>query len=98
MKPNDSKILHQRKEDLSKRLERKQWPEQEKPLLRAQNIHYEMAEKVRAIDCGGKMFLSLYGVSGGRSKYLRQGVTEGARRATGVTPCWRPLDQGGPMV
>ena len=53
MKPNDSKILHQRKEDLSKRLERRQWPEQEKALLRAQNIHYEMAEKVRAIDCGG---------------------------------------------
>ena len=53
MKPNDSKILHQRKEDLSKRLERKQWPEQEKALLRAQNIHYEMAEKARAIDCGG---------------------------------------------
>jgi hypothetical protein len=53
VKPNDSKILHQRKEDLAKRLERKQWPEQEKPLLRGQNIHYEMAEKVRAIDCGG---------------------------------------------
>jgi hypothetical protein len=53
VKPKDNKILHVRKEDLAKRLERKQWPEQEKPLLRAQNIHYEMAEKVRAIDCGG---------------------------------------------
>ena len=53
MKPNDSKILNQRKEDLAKRLDRKQWPEQEKPLLKAQNIQYEMAEKVRAIDCGG---------------------------------------------
>lgn len=53
MKPNDSRILQQRKENLAERLERKQWPEQEKPLLRAQNIHYEMAEKVRAIDCGG---------------------------------------------
>ncbi|NWF55226.1 MAG: transposase, partial [Syntrophaceae bacterium] len=53
MKPNDSKILNQRKEDLAKRLERKHWPKQERPLLRAQNIHYEMAEKVRAIDCGG---------------------------------------------
>ena len=53
MKPNDTKILHQRKEDLAKRLERKQWPEQPNPLLRAQNIHYEMAERVRAIDCGG---------------------------------------------
>jgi len=53
VKANDTKILHQRKEELAKRLERKQWPEQEKPLLRAHNIHYEMAEKVRAIDCGG---------------------------------------------
>ena len=53
MKASDTKILHQRKEELAKRLERKQWPEQEKPMLRAQNIHYEMAEKVRAIDCGG---------------------------------------------
>jgi hypothetical protein len=38
---------------LEKRLERKQWPEQPHPLLRAQNIHYEMAERVRAIECGG---------------------------------------------
>ncbi len=44
------------------------------------------------------MFLSLYVVFGGRSKYLMQGVTEGARRATGVTPCRRPLDRGGQMV
>ncbi len=53
MKPKDTKILNQRKENLSKRLERKQWPEQANPLLRAQNIHYEMAERVRAIECGG---------------------------------------------
>jgi hypothetical protein len=38
---------------LEKRLERKQWAEQPIPLLRAQNIHYEMAERVRAIECGG---------------------------------------------
>jgi len=38
---------------LEKRLERKQWSEQPIPLLRAQNIHYEMAERVRAIECGG---------------------------------------------
>jgi hypothetical protein len=45
--------LNQRKENLEKRLERKQWPEQSIPLLRAQNIHYEMAQRVRAIECGG---------------------------------------------
>ncbi len=53
MKHKDTKILSQRKENLAKRLERKQWPEQPNPLLRAQNIHYEMAERVRAIECGG---------------------------------------------
>ena len=53
MKQNDSKILAQRKQDLEKRLERKQFAEHPNPLLRAQNIHYEMAERVRAIDCGG---------------------------------------------
>jgi hypothetical protein len=53
VKPEDTKILSKRKQDLSKRLERKQWPEQPKPLLRACNIHYEMADRVRAIDCGG---------------------------------------------
>lgn len=53
MKQKDSKILNQRKANLAKRLERKQYPEQPSPLLRAQNIHYEMAERVRAIDCGG---------------------------------------------
>jgi len=53
VKQKHSKKLAQRKEDLEKRLERKQFPEHPNPLLRAQNIHYEMAERVRAIDCGG---------------------------------------------
>jgi len=53
VKRKDSKILNQRKHNLEKRLERKPYPEQPNPLLRAQNIHYEMAERVRAIDCGG---------------------------------------------
>ena len=53
MKQKDTKILSHRKQNLEKRLERKQYPEQPNPLLRAQNIHYELAERVRAIDCGG---------------------------------------------
>ena len=53
MKQKDTKILNQRKENLAKRLERKQFPEQVRPVLRAQNIHYEMADRVRAIGCGG---------------------------------------------
>jgi hypothetical protein len=53
VKHKDTKILNLRKENLGKRLERKQWPEQSIPLLRAQNIHYEMAQRVRAVECGG---------------------------------------------
>jgi hypothetical protein len=53
VKQKDTRILAQRKEDLEERLKRKQFPEQPRPLLRAQNIHYEMAERVRAIECGG---------------------------------------------
>ena len=53
MKQKDSKILNQRKQNLAKRLERKQFSEHPKAVFRAQNIHYEMAERVRAIECGG---------------------------------------------
>lgn len=53
MKQEDTRILNQRKENLAKRLERKQFSEQPRPVLRAQNIHYEMAERIRAIECGG---------------------------------------------
>lgn len=53
MKEKDIKTLNERKESLASRLERKQWPEQKKAFLRAQNIHYEMADRVHAIECGG---------------------------------------------
>ena len=52
MKAKDSRILRKRKEKLSKRLERRQWSAQSKPMFRAQNIHYEMADRVRGVDCG----------------------------------------------
>ena len=53
MKKKDIRILKKRKQRLNKRLERRQWSKQSKPMFRAQNIHYEMAERVRAIDSGG---------------------------------------------
>ena len=52
MKTKDSRILRKRKQKLNKRLERRQYSAQSKPMFRAQNIHYEMADKVRAVDCG----------------------------------------------
>jgi hypothetical protein len=53
VKKKDIKILEKRKQRLQKRLERRQWPEQSKPMFRAQNIQYELADRVRAIDSGG---------------------------------------------
>lgn len=52
MKNQDSRILRKRKQELRKRLERRQWPAQAKPMFGARNIQYEMAERVRAVDCG----------------------------------------------
>ena len=52
MKAKDSRILRKRKQKLNKRLERRQYSAQSRPMFRAQNIQYEMAEKVRAVDCG----------------------------------------------
>ena len=53
VKKKDNRILRHRKRKWRKRLERKQWPEQARPMFGAQNIQYEMAERTRAIDCGG---------------------------------------------
>lgn len=53
MRKKDIKILKKRKQRLQKRLERRQWSEQSKPMFRARNIHYEMADRVSAIDSGG---------------------------------------------
>ena len=53
MKNKDNRILRRRKRKLSKRLQRKQWPGQSHPIFRAQNIQYEVADRTRAIDCGG---------------------------------------------
>ena len=53
MKDKDNRILRRRKRNQAKRLEPKSWPDQPTPMLRAQNIQYEMADRVRAIPCGG---------------------------------------------
>ena len=53
MKQQDIRILQKRKHKLAKRLDRKQWPAQPGPMFKAKNIHYEMADRVRAINCGG---------------------------------------------
>ena len=53
VKNKDIRILRRRKRSLAKRRERKARAEQAKPMLRARNIQYEMADRTRAIPCGG---------------------------------------------
>lgn len=53
MKQKDIKILQKRKRKLAKRLDRNRFPEQPGPVFKAKNIHYEMADRARAIGCGG---------------------------------------------
>ena len=53
MKKNNTKILEKRKRKIAKRLERKQWKSQEKPMFAASNIHYEIDGRHEGIACGG---------------------------------------------
>ena len=53
MNNKDSRILRRCKRKIERRLERRAWTDQRRPMLSARNIHYEMAERTRAIPCGG---------------------------------------------
>jgi hypothetical protein len=48
------KILRNRERRIERRLDPdRAWSDQSEPMLGASNIHYEMADKTRAINCGG---------------------------------------------
>jgi len=47
------KILRNRKQRIERRLQPKNWEDQPRPMLKASNIHYEMAERTGAMSCGG---------------------------------------------
>jgi hypothetical protein len=53
VKKNDSKIFAKRKRKINKRLKRKQWEDQPKPMFAASNIHYEMNGRHKGIASGG---------------------------------------------
>jgi len=53
VKQLDHEILCKDKSNLEKRLERKNYEDQPKPIFQRSNIVYEMAERVRAIGYGG---------------------------------------------
>lgn len=48
-----TKTLERKKREIKKRLERKQWEEQDQPMFRARNMQYEISEKAQAINSGG---------------------------------------------
>src|SRR5215218_5259288 len=47
------KILRNRKARIERRLAPKNWSEQARPMFGASNIHYEMAPRAQATNCGG---------------------------------------------
>ena len=48
------KIIRNRKERIARRLDpQRAWSDQPEPIMTARNLHYEMAEKTRAVNCGG---------------------------------------------
>ena len=54
MKRSYPKILRNRKRRIQRRLDPERgWSDQAEPIMRAGNIHYKMAEKSRAVNCGG---------------------------------------------
>ena len=56
------KILRNRKQRIARRLEAKRrWEAQAQPMLSARNIHFEMAQRGRAVNCGGIGALHLMG-------------------------------------
>jgi len=47
------KILRNRKQRIERRLRPKNWEDQPQVMLKASNIHYEMAQRTAATNCGG---------------------------------------------
>jgi hypothetical protein len=47
------KILRNRENRIARRLAPKNWEDQPRPMFKASNIHYEMAERVQGVNCGG---------------------------------------------
>jgi len=47
------KILSKRKRKIEKRLERRNWEDQERPMFKGSNIHYELDGRDKGIACGG---------------------------------------------
>lgn len=69
------KILRNRKNRIARRLKKCFWPEQPNPMFAASNVHYEMAEKIQAVSCGGLGAIHLMAQKIGLVEELNQRVT-----------------------
>jgi hypothetical protein len=68
---NYPKIVRERKQRIARRLDPKRgWHEQPKPMLSASNIHFEMAERGRALNYGGIGAIHLMGQRVGLAKEI----------------------------
>ena len=70
----DTRILRRCKRKIGKRLARREWSDQRKPMFAARNIHYEMAERTRAISCGGIGAFHLLAQQTGLVKVINRSV------------------------
>jgi len=59
VKVKDIEILRKREEEMARRLDRKWSGEKGERVLKGGNIHYEISDRVRAIDCGGLGLIQL---------------------------------------
>ncbi len=62
-----SKIIRNRQQRIERRLGKKQWEDQPKPIMKGSNIHYEMSEKTHAIKCVKIWFKILTNSADGKS-------------------------------
>jgi len=70
VKDKDSRILRKRKGKLARRLARKQWSDQKRPMFSARAITYEMADRTTAIGCGGIGAFHMLSVNIGLAKRI----------------------------
>jgi hypothetical protein len=51
--PSIRQRLNNRKRRIFRRLVNRQWADQASPMFSASNIHYDLSERIRGLDCGG---------------------------------------------
>ena len=70
----DTRILRRCKRKIEKRLRRRVWSGPRRPMLAARSIRYEMADRTRAIPCGGIGALHLLAQQTGLVKAINRSV------------------------